>query len=113
MNELLTTTVTPSYKVAIRTRYLGPTNYRGPRVVAWRADKSSSRSDPSSVTISWDADLDMQENHLAAITAYIDGHNAAGHDWSGRWVTGATNEGYVATWDGYILGDTNNEGEES
>ena len=50
----------------IKTRYLGPTNYRNSRVVAthkW-ADGDTKR-----VVISWDHNLDAQDNHLAAAQA--------------------------------------------
>mgnify|MGYP003651204066 CR=1 FL=1 len=47
----------------IKTRYLGPTNHRGSRVVAthkW-CDSETKRA-----TVSWDYELDAQDNHLAA-----------------------------------------------
>ena len=47
----------------IKTRYLGPTNYRNSRVVATH---KWCDGDTKRVVISWDYDLDAQDNHLAA-----------------------------------------------
>lgn len=50
----------------IKTRFLGPTNHRGSRVVAthkWDRDTTKR------VTVSWDHALDAEENHLAAAKA--------------------------------------------
>jgi hypothetical protein len=92
------TTVQLSHRAGIRTRYYGPGNVRGSRITAWRADDPSPRADSMSVTVSWDYALGIAENHAAAIEQYIAGHNAAGHDWSGRWIVGAGDDGYFAVW---------------
>lgn len=91
---------TLSHRAAIRTRFYGPTNTLGARVVAWRADEKSPNQDPAAVRLSWDHALDVAENHRAAIDAYIEAHNEAGHDWAGQWVVGAMEDGFVATWAG-------------
>lgn len=49
---------------AIRTRYLGPTNYGGSRI------KASAQA--GSVTISYDYALNVDDNHKAAAQALID-----------------------------------------
>jgi hypothetical protein len=41
---------------AIETKYLGPTNYRGPRVKA--------KCDAGSLTLPWDHSLDVGDNHM-------------------------------------------------
>ena len=93
-----TTTIAASYRCAIRTRYYGPGNVMGSRIAAWRADESSPRGDPMSIRVGWNHALDSRDNHRAAIAAYIRAHNAAGQDWSGSWVMGAMDDGYVAVW---------------
>ena len=90
------TTYTESWTVGIRTRYYGPGNVRGSRVTAWRADQKSPRDDSMSVTVQWDYALSSSENHTAAVRAYVEAHNAAGHDWSGEWVIGSGHDGYMA-----------------
>lgn len=49
---------------AIKTRYLGPTNYRGARI------KASAQA--GSVTVSYDYALNIDANHKAAAQALID-----------------------------------------
>lgn len=49
---------------AIRTRYLGPTNYRGSRI------KASAQA--GSVTVSYDYALNIDGNHKAAAQALVD-----------------------------------------
>jgi len=50
-----------SHKIAILTKYLGPTNYRGSRVKAYTEDWH--------ITLSWDHALNSDENHAAAALA--------------------------------------------
>ena len=50
----------------IKTRFLGPTEYRGSRIVATH---KWCDGDTKRVVISWDYALDAQDNHLAAAQA--------------------------------------------
>ena len=52
----------------IKTRFLGPTNYRNSRVVATH---KWCDGDTKRVVISWDHNLDAQDNHLAAAQALV------------------------------------------
>lgn len=90
-------TVTESHRTAIRTKFLGPTDYRGSRVRVWRADSSYS-DDPHAMTISWEHALNPGENHTEAVRRYV-----AAADWNwpgGHWVVGGTDVGHVAVWSG-------------
>jgi hypothetical protein len=69
--------------VAILTKYLGPTNFRGARVKAYTETKLS-------VTVHWDHALNPEENHRVAAMALV-----AKMCWTGRWVGGATEQGYA------------------
>jgi hypothetical protein len=51
----------------IRTKYIGPTNFRGSRVKA-------STVTGKTVTIPWDYALNIDGNHRAAASACIDAH---------------------------------------
>lgn len=51
---------------AIRTRFAGPTNYRGSRVIADAGDSASR------VTLSWDHSLNSEQNHAAAAIAVVE-----------------------------------------
>lgn len=75
--------ITESYKVAIETKYLGPTNFRGSRVKAFTRDLS--------VTIEWDDALNIADNHMAAIKALCEKQ-----DWNWNMTLGETGRGYVA-----------------
>lgn len=79
--------ITHSYRVAIATKFLGPTNSRGSKIKAHRAD------DPkTSVTVDYDHGLGSFDNHAAAIQALIEKLG-----WTDtNWVTGGTSDGYVA-----------------
>ena len=57
-------------RMAIVTKYLPPTNYRGARVKA--------KADAGSVTLSWDYELGVPENHRAAALALM---ARLGWDW--------------------------------
>ncbi len=72
---------------AIETRYAGPTNTRGARIIA--------RAQAGRMIIPWDHELDSAENAHAAALIF-----AAKWDWGkgskkGRWVTGATVNGWA------------------
>jgi len=75
---------------AITTKYLGPTNFRGSRVVA--------KAQAGRITIDWDHALDPEDNHIAAAQAL-----AVKLGWTedraleGPWVGGevAGGEGYA------------------
>lgn len=68
---------------AISTKYLGPTNNRGARVVAKSA--SGHRH-----VMSWDHALNVPDNHAAAAQEL-----AEKLAWVGKWHGGATADGYV------------------
>lgn len=53
--------MSPIIRQAIVTKFLGPTNHRGSRVKA--------KCQAESITVSWDSNLDINENHTAAATA--------------------------------------------
>ena len=76
-------TITASHKVAIQTRYLGPTNFRGSR---YKAFTESGRS----ITIHAADNLSSQENHRAAARAL-----QAKMGWTDNLIEGGTTEGYV------------------
>jgi len=68
------TTTTTDYRdidaigCLIKTRFLGPTNYRGSRIVATH---KWCDGDTKRVTIGWDYALNAQDNHLAAAQALV------------------------------------------
>lgn len=70
---------------AIETRYAGPTNHRGARIIV--------RAQAGRITVSWDHALDVDQNHLAAARAF-----AEKWGWEGRWRGGANAKG-----DGYVF----------
>lgn len=79
--------------VGIRAKYLGPTNNRGSRVRAWRADTTYA-GDPDAITVSYDHALGGSDNAVAAINAYL---AQKSEGWSGRWVVaGADDSSYIA-----------------
>ena len=65
---------------AIKTKHIGPANYRGSRVKA--------TADTGSVTVSWDYALGVEENHTRAAIAL-----ASKYGWQTDW------------WIGGVLGD--------
>jgi hypothetical protein len=75
-----------SRKIAIQTRYLGPTNFRGSR---YKAYTESGRA----ITVSADYRLNSEENHRAAALALCAKMrwDADGDDL----IEGGTKEGYV------------------
>lgn len=80
-------TVRNSHRVVIRTKYHGPTNYRGSRISVTHGQNTT-----KCVTwVQWDHALDSPENHCQAIQAHLDRM-----EWSGEWVAGADDTGYYA-----------------
>lgn len=67
---------------AITTKYYGPTDTRGSKIVA--------SSEVGRVTVSYDSALSSEANHAAA--AY---KLAAKHRWCGIWHGGTTPDGHV------------------
>ena len=57
--------------MAIETKYLGPTDYRGSRIKATARDTFSSDEKPKSVTVSMDYALDTDANHERAALALL------------------------------------------
>lgn len=70
---------------AIITKYLGPTNTRGTKVVA--------KSEAGSVVLPWDYSKGPEANHQAAASLL-----AWRLGWDGTWQGGSTPTGYVFTW---------------
>lgn len=67
---------------AIVTKYVGPTNHKGARVIA--------AAEAGKVTVSWDYALGVPENHALAARKL-----AEHYGWNGVWVGGSLNNGYV------------------
>ncbi len=65
---------------AIETRYAGPTNHRGARVIV--------RAQAGRLTVSWDHALNVDENHAQAAKAF-----AERWGWAGRWIGGGSADG--------------------
>ena len=76
-------TITPSRRVAITTRYLGPTNFRGSRIKAFT---ESGRS----ITIDCNDALSVEDNHRAAARAL-----QAKMGWTDDLIEGGIATGYV------------------
>lgn len=71
---------------AILTKYLGPTDHRGSRVVA--------RAQAGKVTVPWDYSIDTADNHAAAAKALC-----SKFDWPfDSFVQGGTDDGYAFAW---------------
>lgn len=72
---------------AIETKYLGPTNTRGSRIIVC--------AQVGRISVPWDYALSVDENHDAAARAF-----AAKWGWFGTWIRGARADGkgnvYVA-----------------
>ena len=75
--------ITESRRVAIVTRYLGPTDFRGSRIKAFT---ESGRS----ITISYADNLSVTENHQAAAKAL-----QAKMGWTDDLIEGGLAQGYV------------------
>lgn len=65
---------------AITTKYIGPTNTRGARIVA--------KAQAGRLVVPYDHSLEVSANHAAAARAF-----AQKWDWDGTWVGGGTDEG--------------------
>lgn len=91
MNENTPLTIN-AHRVAITTKFFGPTNTRGSRIKAQRADAGTGGVGNISVTVPYDHALGHYENHAAAVEALVK------HlDWTGyQWLLGGTSTGYVA-----------------
>ena len=61
-------------RASIRTRYAGPTNTRGSRIIVTEDSWGDHR--PRKVIVSWDYALNPTQNHVAAAQAWLDTHNA-------------------------------------
>lgn len=67
---------------AISTRYRGPTNTRGSRIIV--------TAPAGRIVVPYDHALSAYGNHAAAAQAFADRQG-----WGGRWVGGGTPDGYV------------------
>jgi len=70
----------------IMTKYLGPTDTKGPRVKAM----TSSGHRGSTYTVGWDDSLNIEGNHADAAQKLLDKLG-----WQGMWRMGSTDRGYV------------------
>jgi hypothetical protein len=68
---------------AIRTRFVGPTNTRGSRVIADAGDRASR------VVLDWDHALNTDENHAAAAVAVTEKMG-----WNGQYYSPLVGGGY-------------------
>lgn len=75
--------------VAIITKYYGPTNHRGSRILV-----KSDAGKVSRMTVSWDHALNPEDNHHAAALAYVK-RNGWDQDCYGRIVGGGIPHGYA------------------
>jgi len=78
---------------AILTKYLGPTDFRGSRIVAHDDDGNR-------VTVTYRHELNSEENHRAAADALC-----AKMEWTGEMVGGCTRHGYAFVFTGKENGD--------
>lgn len=78
--------------VAIETHYLGPTNYRGSRIVATIDGHLTADDKPARVTIPYPHELNPDEAHLSAALALADRCTWAG---TVELLGGATKSGYT------------------
>lgn len=67
---------------AIVTKYCGPTDTRGSRIIA--------KAEAGRMVVAWDYDLNEYANHAAAAKAFADKWG-----WKGEWVGGCTSDAYV------------------
>lgn len=74
---------------AIRTHYAGPTDTRGSRVIAATMGRLGNDK-PRRLTLDWEPGLSAEANYAAAARQL-----AERLKWSGVWVSGATEDGYV------------------
>jgi hypothetical protein len=91
MQELNKTTT--SGRVAIRCKYLGPTNHRGTRISVQRYEGN----DPQRIVMSWDYSLEPADNYALAVKLYLCKAN-----WHGHWITSTVPDGAVAVYAGEV-----------
>jgi hypothetical protein len=77
--------------LAIETRFVGPTNTRGSRIVARVMEQLPTRK----VTVEYEHGLNADENHRAAAIALIHRMGWTSGNGYGAWVMGASERGYV------------------
>ena len=83
---------------AIITHFIGPTNFRGPRV--------SAKADAGRIVVNWNYALSVEANHRAAAEALA---NKLG--WNGGWIGGGLpGDGFVfvnidGNQDGFFVGE--------
>ena len=82
-------TVRNSHRVVIRTKYHGPTDYKGSRISVAHGQGGCGAG--KRTWVGWDYALNPEENHAQAIQAHLDRMG-----WDGEWVIGADDAGYVA-----------------
>ena len=82
--------VSESYRVTLRAKYLPVTNHRGSRIKVSRYEANTNGRDPQTVTVSWDYALGIGKNYAAAIAEYV---RRAG--WGGHWVSSMIDGGAV------------------
>ena len=75
--------VTHTYRKAISTRYVGPTNARGSRIIA-------SDGDGNRFTLPYPHELSMQDGHAKAAQMLMDKMG-----WTDNLISGSTGTGYV------------------
>jgi hypothetical protein len=66
---------------AIETKFLGPTNHRGSRIVA--------KCQAKRITVAWDHSLDVKENHRRAAEALVKALGWDDRRYYGEWYLGA------------------------
>ena len=91
METKKTCNVNESHRVAVRCKYLGPTNHLGSRISVQRYEGATWGKDPNRLIISWDYALNIGENYAEAVRQYVEKAN-----WGGQWVTSNITDGAVA-----------------
>lgn len=95
---MTSTQVHYSQGVALRVRYLGPTNTSGARLRVWRAD-ATWREDPHHLAVVWNHGLNGSDNAVQAVRAYLDAIPGEYADsWTDRawFVAGASDTDWIA-----------------
>jgi hypothetical protein len=95
MEELNKTTT--SGRVALRCKYLQPTNHRGTRISVQRYEGNTHGKDPQRIVMSWDYSLEPADNYALAVKLYLDHAN-----WHGHWITSTITDGAVAVYAGEV-----------
>lgn len=70
-------------RVAILTKFIGPTNYRSSRIKAYTETGLQ-------VVVPWQYELNVEDNHVFAAYALV-----SKMGWDGKWAGGGTKEGYA------------------